>query len=153
MIVDSIRNAAPVVIEFCDLQRGLVERFLDEVRPNDLDRFSDIERTGNLSVGAQRWSYIRHGAGVSFEIPGAIVDAHVGVTLFPDAVDGWRLLQYLESIGVTTLTFDGEHVATDDEKSLEYLLERMEQAGILEAVYLEPSRRLFCPSRNRRTGT
>jgi hypothetical protein len=147
MIVASRRNAAPVVLEFCDLQRRLVERFLEDVRPNDLERFSDVERTGTLRVGAQQWSYTRHGAGVSFEIQGTTVDAHVGLALFPSAVDGWRLHQYLESIGVATLTFEGEHVAADDEKSLERLLERMEQAGILEAVHLQPPTRLFCPSR------
>lgn len=149
MIVASSRDAVPVVLEFCDLQRRLVERFLEDVHSNDLERFSDIQRTGTLRVGAQQWSYTRHGAGVSFEMPGTTVDAHVGLALFPDAVDGWRLLQYIESIGVATLTFAGELIAADDEKSLERLLERMEQAGILEAVHLEPSMRLFCPSRNR----
>ena len=146
MIVASSRNAAPVVLEFCDLQRRLVERFLEDVRPKDVERFSDVERTGTLRVGSQQWTYTRHGAGISFESPGMTVDAHVGLALFPSAIDGWRLLQYLESIGVTTLTFEGESAAADDEESLERLLARMERAGILEAVSLQPSTRLFRPS-------
>jgi len=149
MIVASSRNAASVVLEFCDLQCRLVERFLEDVRPNDVERFSDIERTGTLRVGSKEWNYTRHGAGILFEIPGTTVDAHVGLALFPSAIDGWRLLQYLESIGVDNLTFEGESVATDDEKALECLLERMAQVGILEAVQLQPPTRLFCPSQNR----
>lgn len=150
MTVASSKSAAPVVFQFCDLQRRLVERFLEVLRPNDLERFSDVERTGTLRVGSQYWSYTRHGAGISFETPETTVDAHIGLAVFPNAIDGWRLLQYLESIGVTSLTFEGEAVAADDEKALERLLEKMEQAGILEAVHLQPPTRLFCPSRTRR---
>ena len=149
MTVVSNRDAVSVVLELCALQRRLVERFLEDLRPNDLERFSDVARTGTLNVGTQSWSYTRHGAGVLFKTPGATVDAHVGPAAFPDATDGWRLLQYLESIGVATLTFEGELTVIDDEKDADRILDRMALAGILETVRLRPPTRIFRPSPRR----
>lgn len=145
MIVASDRDAEQVVLEFCNLQHRLVGRFLQDVCPKDLERFSDVERIGTLRIGSQEWKYTRHGAGILFEIPGAVVDAHIGLALFPNAIDGWRLLQYLESIGVSSVAFDGAAVAANDEEGLERLLEKMEHAGILEAAYLQPPTRVFFP--------
>jgi len=89
----------------------------------------------------------RHGVGVSFEAPGRMIDVHVGLATFDDAIDGWRSLQYLESRNVTCLMFEGEAVDARDEGALERLLEAMAQARIMEIVLLgEPPRRLFRPA-------
>lgn len=142
----SDENASQIVLRYCKLQRQLVERFREDLQPRDLDYFSDVARNGSLQLGSQTWQYARHGAGVAFESPAAVVDAHVGLATFPDAVDGWRLLLYLESAGTRAITFGGETAMAGDEEELERLLERMTRAGILEEVRLRSGRRLFRPS-------
>jgi len=62
---------------------------------------------------------------------------------YPDAIDGWRLLQYLEATKVGVLTFEGQKAPSDDLNALELLLQRMADAGVLEAI--ERPSKLFRP--------
>ena len=147
-MIASSQVAAEVVLRYCELQRQVVEHFLKEFRPKDLERFADVERQGVLRVGDEAWQYTRHGAGVLFQNRGVVIDAHVGMAIFPDALDGWRLVQYLESAGVATLSFEGKGVAADNEKALGYLLAEMVKIGLLEEVHLLPPTLLFRPRRS-----
>lgn len=147
-MIDSSQGAANVVLRYCDLQRQVVEQFLKEFRPKDLERFADVERQGVLRVKDETWQYTRHGAGVLFQSRGVVIDAHVGMVVFPDAIDGWRLMQYLESAGIATLSFEGKGGATDNEKALEQLLAEMVKTGLLEEVHLLPPTQLFRPRRS-----
>jgi hypothetical protein len=149
MIVSSDRDAVDLVLGYCELQLSLVECFLAFFRPKDREYFHDVERIGTLQLGTQTWRYTRHGAGVMFESPDAVVDAHKGLAAWPRGVDAWRLLQYLESRGITEFSFDGEHTVIDyEEAGLERILRKMVQHGILQEVPLTPRRGLFVPLRS-----
>jgi hypothetical protein len=117
-------SLAETVREFCAMQRELI-RELRRIFPQstDLRLLLDFPRAGSLLVLGDSWAFNRHGLGFRFrrlqETPGAVVDAH---DHFPDGdfVDGWRLGQYLESVGKPV-----------DEDELEAQLERLCESGEL----------------------
>ncbi|WP_370865966.1 DUF6896 domain-containing protein [Chondromyces apiculatus] len=152
VIEGSSKDAVQVVLEFCQLQRQLVAHFMDLHEPKDRERFSDVARVTVLRLGEQSWRCARHGAGISFKTAGSTVDAHVGLAIFADAIDGWRLLQFLESRGIASLSFEGESYPADEEEALGRLLASMSNAGILEKVPLRARFGLFRPVMRDRSG-
>lgn len=145
MTVDS-DDAVRVVVDFCALQRKLVQRFRETVRPTDFERFSGIPRTGHINFEQQTWTYRCHGAGVLFQGPHAVVDAHIGLKDFPSAIDAWRLLLFLESVGISSLLFEQRSIPADDERALNSLLEQLVAAGVLRNVPLQPPTRIYQPA-------
>lgn len=106
------------------LQVRLVADFLVDVRPSDLEFFHDVAPRGELESGGERWEWSRHGAGVEFTRTkdGVVVDAHVGLAEVPEAIDGWRLSTYLESLGVESVDVEGRFIPSSSEPDLSMAL-------------------------------
>jgi hypothetical protein len=108
---------------------------MKDFKPKSINIFRDI-KSGVLQIEDNiSWKYVRHGIGVQFtSISGEVVDAHVGMVEYPEAFDACRILQFLESIAVTRLQFNGTiyEIDFDDEKSVRRVLSEMTEAGVLE---------------------
>lgn len=60
-----------------------------------------------------------------------VVDAHWEPERFPDGVDAWRLMQYLDALGIRTLSLDGTEYAAEEETELYRMLVRLSDQGFL----------------------
>ncbi|WP_437777119.1 DUF6896 domain-containing protein [Sorangium sp. So ce1097] len=127
-------NSARCHVErFVSLQGRLVRKFLDKYRPKDRERFLDVSNGYLMEAGAP-WSHQRHGAGVTFVSPEGIrVNAHVAMVEYPEGIDGGRLFEYLESLGVASVYFEGLEysVATYE---MDKLMDQMARSGLLRPV-------------------
>jgi hypothetical protein len=88
---------------------------------HDFEWLLDFPKKGRLVVGGSEWGFEKHGAGLRFTRqnpePQIVVDAH---EYFgdPRIVDGWRLSQFLQSIGCDV-----------DDKRAEVLLQQLYAKG------------------------
>ena len=130
-------DALTTLRKFSKLQRSLVKTLMRDFKPKSTNIFRDI-KSGVLQIEDNiSWKYVRHGIGVRFTSnSGEIVDAHVGMVEHPETFDAWRIEQFLESIAVTQLDFNGTtyEIDFDDEKSVQRVLSAMTDAGVLERV-------------------
>ena len=91
------------VFRLAELQRGLLGA-LRAAHPDarDFSWLLDFPAAGELTLRGERWSFVRHGAGVRFvradPAPNLVVDAQRSMEQ-PNLVDSWRLMQFLESGG------------------------------------------------------
>ena len=145
MTVDFDATPLEIVLSFAELQRRLVLLFLAQEQPRDREFFADVSRRGTVDLDGESWQFVRHGAGVSFKSRNGVVDVHVGLSQFPDGVDGWRLWQYLESKGIPGLVSGSDLIASDDESGLENLLATLAASGHL--VKTNFGRSLYVPCR------
>jgi hypothetical protein len=130
MMVDALE----LLRDFSALQERLVQAFIRTVAPKDMEYFRDVV-DGHLTVEGEIWRHQRHGRGVRFVCDdGRVVDVHVGMAQHPAGVTSWRLLQYLDSIGVKEIVFGEKTYAAEDEAALDKLLEQMRLAGGVRAV-------------------
>ena len=107
---------------------------MQTVVPQDTEYFKDVA-DGRLSVQGEEWSYNRHGRGVRFTCrDGRVVDVHIGMSRQPAGITAWRLLQYLDSLGVREVLFEEMRYASEEEADLERLLVRMQGTGVVRAA-------------------
>lgn len=125
-----VGDAAQYLSEFARLQGRLVRQFLNVYAPMDREKFRDVA-DGTILLGGELWTHHRHGLGVSFVNPGGIhVNAHVAMAEYPEAIDAGRLFDYLESMGVDALSFDG-HEYVVSVPVIEKMLNRVAMFGVL----------------------
>ncbi|AUX45526.1 uncharacterized protein SOCE26_070200 [Sorangium cellulosum] len=126
-------DALQILNQFASLQGHLVRKFLHLYDPKDRERFRDVPN-GTLSVNGRTWSHQRHGAGVTFtDSNNTRVNAHVGMTEHPEGIDSGRILEYLESLDITTVSFDNrDYSATIHD--INNLINDMTQRGLLRTV-------------------
>jgi hypothetical protein len=126
-------EALRAVSDFAALQGKVVREFLRVYAPRDRERFFDVPN-GTMSVDGAPWHHRRHGAGVTFTGPGdVVVNAHVEMVDYPEAIDGGRIFEYLESAGVGSVTLGADAYAVTPE-SMWQLVRDMVTAGLLRAV-------------------
>ncbi|MGK4000212.1 DUF6896 domain-containing protein [Sorangium sp. So ce1024] len=126
-------NAECLVERFASLQGRLVRRFMDKYRPKDREKFLDISNGYLMEAGAL-WSHQRHGAGVTFVSPEGIrVNAHVAMVEYPEGIDGGRLFEYLESLGVASVYFEGVEYSVP-RCEMDKLMDEMARRGLLRPV-------------------
>jgi hypothetical protein len=132
---------------YVSLQRALLERLSTDV---DLrrDYFNDLE-PGQVVHDGQTWAYRGHGAGLTLEGDGKVVNAHV-IPSIVDAVDAWRLSLYFDAQHIRTVTHSGQPHSVEDEGSVSALLEQLVHEGALQRDRASRSRPLR--SRRRRIG-
>lgn len=110
-----------------------MRRFLDKYRPKDRERFLDVPNGYLMEAGAS-WSHQRHGAGVTFVSPEGIrVNAHVAMAEYPEGIDGGRLFEYLESLGVASVYFEGIEYSVP-KYEMDRLMDQMARSGLLRPV-------------------
>ncbi|WP_148314141.1 DUF6896 domain-containing protein [Sorangium cellulosum] len=127
------RDAVQLLSQYALLQGRLVRKFLNLYRPKDLETFRDVPG-GTLSLYGRTWTHRRHGAGVSFVDPSDVkVNAHVGMVEFPEGVDGGRLFEYLESIGMSAIVFDGREYGVT-KQDMDRMLDEMVEGALLRVV-------------------
>lgn len=126
-------DAVQLLTQFASLQGLLVRQYLDVCNPKDREGFRDAPR-GTLSTDGRTWKYQRHGAGVAFvDLSGVRVNAHVGMAEHPEGVDGGRLFEYLDSLGLSVVIFgDREYDVTKSE--MDRMMEDMVQGGLLRVT-------------------
>ena len=101
------RDLLDVTRAFTRVQSKLVRELLAAQALHDHEYFRDL-RDGTIALDGEQWTFHRHGAGVTFRSDrGAVVNAHVALVEVPDGVDAWRLLLYLESLGIHEVVFEG----------------------------------------------
>ncbi|WP_155797948.1 DUF6896 domain-containing protein [Sorangium cellulosum] len=126
-------SAEYLVKQFASLQGRLVRKFLDKYRPKDRERFLDISN-GYLMESGASWSHQRHGAGVTFvRLEGIRVNAHVAMVEYPEGIDGGRLFEYLESLGVASVHFEGIEYSVAKHE-MDKLMDQMARSGLLRPV-------------------
>lgn len=119
--------------ELAKLQGDLVRQFLDVYAPKDRERFRDV-RDGTLSLGGKTWKHHRHGVGVLFVSSDDMrVNAHVAMVDHPEAIDGGRLFEYLESLGLDSVFFEEREYSIAVPEMIE-LLDEMVRRGMLRKV-------------------
>jgi hypothetical protein len=127
-------GALELLRDFSALQGRLVQAFVRTVAPRDMEYFKDVA-DGRLSLEGEGWEYKRHGRGVRFVCTdGRVVDVHIGLDRHPAGITAWRLLEYLDSLGVTEVRFEQIPYIADDEGELERLLVQMERAGAVSVA-------------------
>lgn len=121
---------------FVALQTELL-RALARVHPHAKELWASqrAPRHGEVLVRGERWRFHRHGSGVSFEGEDSrrVVDAHRAMSV-PEAFDAWRLMLYLESIGMSAVRLGAREFLTDDERELEQWLTELEALGLVRRV-------------------
>ncbi|XYH97564.1 DUF6896 domain-containing protein [Sorangium sp. So ce1128] len=119
--------------QFASLQGRLVRKFLELYDPKDREGFRDAPR-GTLSMDGRTWKCQRHGAGIVFvDLSGVRVNAHVGMAECPEGMDGGRLFEYLDSLGLSVVIFgDREYDVTKSE--MDQMVDDMVQGGLLRAI-------------------
>jgi len=119
--------------QFSLLQGRLVREFLARYKPKDLERFRDVPN-GTIVEGGAQWMHKRHGAGILFiNINGVRVNAHVAMIEFPEGIDGGRLFEYIESLGMPSVVFAGREYSTT-KPEIDILVQEMTQGGLLRRV-------------------
>jgi len=127
------RDAIRLLSDFASLQGRLVRKFLDEYDPKDRERFRDVPN-GTLSIDGRVWMHQRHGAGVAFVSSDKIrVNAHVAMAEHPEAIDGGRLFEYLESLGLTSVVYNGNHYGVT-KPDIDRMVGDMALSGLLRLV-------------------
>ena len=127
-------DAVQCLFEFARLQGNLVRHFLSVYEPKDLERFRDV-KNGTLSIGGKSWRHYRHGAGVLFmDSDDVRVNAHVAMVDHPEAMDGGRLFEYLESLGFDSVFFE-EREYLIDMPEMVVMLGDMVRCGMLCEVF------------------
>jgi hypothetical protein len=126
-------DANHLIKQFASLQGRLVRTFLDRYQPEDRERFRDVPN-GTLAEAGTTWAHQRHGAGILFTSSESVrVNAHVAMTEYPEGVDGGRLFEYLESLGIASVNFEGRRYATT-KPEMDRLMEHMRRSGLLRPV-------------------
>ncbi|WP_437814633.1 DUF6896 domain-containing protein [Sorangium sp. So ce1078] len=127
------KDAMQLLSQYALLQGRLVRTFLNLYQPKDRETFRDVP-SGTLSMDGTTWTHQRHGAGVTFVDPSDVkVNAHVGMAECPEGVDGGRLFEYLESIGVAVVVYGGQTYDVE-KRNMDRMLDEMVQGGLLRAV-------------------
>jgi hypothetical protein len=134
--MDEGRSAAEgwtLLCRFVSLQTELLRTLMQGRSGEEAFRAAQrLPRHGELLVRGERWRFHRHGVGVGFEGADSrrVVDAHRAVGA-PEAFDAWRLMLYLESIGVSAVHLGAREFLTDDERELEQWLAELERLGLV----------------------
>jgi hypothetical protein len=97
------KNSFGYVSQLVRLQEELVRALMNQYPAGkDLDWLLDFPKKGVIRINTDDWEFTRHGCGMRFirktTEPHYIVDMH-RVIREPRCIDGWRLLQFLESCG------------------------------------------------------
>jgi hypothetical protein len=112
-------------------QKLLLEAF-HTCFPEADDLLLSVPRSGVITCDNVLWEFQKHGSGIIFrEVLTGIeidVDSHVEIQ---DAVDGWRLSTYFQSLNLDFVNHFNRTYDTDDEGVRE-LLSDLILAGILE---------------------
>ncbi|WP_438006706.1 hypothetical protein WME89_50470 [Sorangium sp. So ce321] len=126
-------DALQLLEQFASLQGRLVRNFLELYAPKDREGYRDAPK-GTLSTDGRTWKCQRHGAGVVFvDLGGVRVNAHVGMAEYPEGMDGGRLFEYLDSLGLSVVIFgDREYDVTKFE--MDQMIDDMVQGGLLRAI-------------------
>lgn len=129
---------------FAEYQRALCRAFRESYPVVDHDLLTDAPTYGAVTALDKYWEFTRHGKGLRFEeIPsGVVVDVTEGVFTSSEFFDAWRLGEYLESISVESLTFEGERFDAEASREIDRLLQLMTSRNLLKK---HPERReLVC---------
>ena len=99
----------------------------------DHEHLTDAPRFGSVTTSDVYWEFARHGRGFRFKgVPGGpVVDILVYMPNEPEFFDALRLVEYVESIGVTELHFAGIAVDATSERAIERQFIAMLQSGRL----------------------
>lgn len=94
-----------IISDYIIIQSRILSVFFSEY-PNSLSGeylFENCPRKGKIMVDGSKWSFRRHGAGISFDnlSSGVEVSAHVHPD-DPNHIDAWRLKLYMESLNPNT---------------------------------------------------
>lgn len=118
---------------FVEYQRALCQAFCEAYPVSDHDFLTDAPKHGSISAADKYWEFTRHGKGLRFEtVPsGVVIDVTEGVFTGSEFFDAWRLGEYLESISVKALTFDGKRFDAENLRELEQLLQFMISRNLL----------------------
>lgn len=99
------------------------------------DYFNRLGR-GQITHDDKVWTYYGHGAGLTFEGDGNVVNVHI-VPWLMDVVDAWRLYVYLDDKGITAVAHAEKDHIVEDQHSVSDLLEHLVEQGTLVPVGLE----------------
>lgn len=129
---------------FAEYQRALCRAFRESYPVVDHDLLTDAPKFGAVTALDKYWEFTRHGKGLRFEeiTSGVVVDVTEGVFTSSEFFDAWRLGEYLESISVESLTFEGERFDAEASREIDRLLQLMTSRNLLKK---HPERReLVC---------
>lgn len=114
--------------EFISLQVLLLTAFREKFPSSkDWENLFDFPRHGQIKTSEGVWAFFLHGCGLTFvDIEGVVIDAHDMIFDY-SVIDAWRLLQFLESVGVVE---EGEL----DVPELEAELKKLKNEGFLSAI-------------------
>ena len=114
------------ILAFSEIQTRLLSVFADMYPNYQENFFSTVPARGNLIVNGDKWIFTKHGLGVKFENhrTGCVIDAHKFYDNVNNAIDAWRILQFFESMGTSSIT----------EQAIDDSLMAQVKSGILKAT-------------------
>ena len=122
-----MKDVAEQIERFVAQQASLLdalERQVGTPLGRTVEMISTGPKTGAVRPDVRSWNFVRHGRGYRFTSEdGVVVDAHRRVEL-RDAVDAWRLSQFIDSTG--------ERIEETSEREVEEVLADFERSGTLE---------------------
>lgn len=122
-----MKNMADQIDRFVTQQTSLLEaleRQLGKPLSKTVELVPTGPKSGTVRLATQSWKFVRHGRGYRFSSDeGVVVDAHRRVEL-RDAVDAWRLSQFIDSL-------EGKDEETS-ERAVEAVLSDFAKSGALE---------------------
>jgi hypothetical protein len=121
------------VRSFAEYQRALCRAFQESYPVRDRDFLTDAPKCGTVTALDKYWEFTRHGKGLRFEaVPsGVVVDVIEGAITDSEYFDAWRLCEYLQSVSVESLTFEGERFDAETSREIERLLQLMASRNLL----------------------
>lgn len=93
------------ILQFSNLQKDILAAFFEAFPSYSDDFMASVPKHGELIVDGNVWTFHRHGMGVMFKnkITKIVIDAHRIYNDVPNAIDAWRFMQFLESLGVSSV--------------------------------------------------
>ena len=129
-------SAKQLVTEYAVLQGRLCEELFNQHPVDDANYLTDLPKHGSLPLGNDLWEFKQHGSGVCFSHISSheIVDAHIKPVSYPEGIDAWRLVLYLESKGVKALNHGRTEFDATNQRAVEQMLEVFCSEGLIQVT-------------------
>ena len=133
--LDGSLEGRPLALLIVELS-GLQERLLDELHrrhPGMSEQAPPMwpSRVA-LEIDGEAWVGFRHGSGYRFaSADGRVVQAHDRIALAPYPIDAYRVMEYAESLGVSSVWGDDGRPVELETRALEASMGRLVSRGLL----------------------
>jgi hypothetical protein len=126
-------NAIEHLRHYTAIQKKLVTVFLAQYPLSEDPFLSTVPKGGALAIDDEFWEFQKHGVGIAFTEATSkqIIDVHIGIRDFPQGIDGSRIAEYFQSLGIEKVNHFGILYDVTSERKIKKLVTRLILDGLL----------------------